>query len=348
MTRRSARLQEKSGAMAANAGTKRKAQNAENKQPRKRAKKSTGDDKPSDILTLTRCSPELYTMLHSASSLHIWRNARLNVEGLPPPPPDLNEIQYAILAFDAACHACGRTNCENVLWDIRVRCCKNCTEELVASGSELRHRYGEASQTMVKAIESISKLSKFIPSTKYSFSGSLSYTNCRWTSKSVYEGFLAQDFDQLFFEYEAIVAGNNSLFEKWTNSKLEQRQKRLEHVQLCQAWHQSRLEKLAQQKDEIRRQRKSDIEDKLIALGWGPKIERVSAPVPYSHFSKHRLVKQPVKLTDEGWEKIAPTFIDMMKAERERREEELRIKALRTRYLTLRYLHKIYPVSQSE
>jgi len=61
---------------------------------------------PLDILRLSRTSRDLRDLLTRRSSEHVWRTARLNVEGLPPLPPDLNEMQYANLAFDNFCHVC--------------------------------------------------------------------------------------------------------------------------------------------------------------------------------------------------------------------------------------------------
>uniref|UniRef100_A0A0W0F6C9 F-box domain-containing protein n=1 Tax=Moniliophthora roreri TaxID=221103 RepID=A0A0W0F6C9_MONRR len=60
---------------------------------------------PLDILNLSRTSKELRAMLMSQSSVPIWRTARENVPELPPLPSDLNEAQYANLAFDSYCHA---------------------------------------------------------------------------------------------------------------------------------------------------------------------------------------------------------------------------------------------------
>ncbi|THU85005.1 hypothetical protein K435DRAFT_623945, partial [Dendrothele bispora CBS 962.96] len=81
--------------------------------------------RPLDILRLSRTSRDLHDLLTSRSSEHVWRNARLNVEGLPPLPTDLNEIQYAKLMFDTICQVCA-THCYSVFWDCRVRCCKKC------------------------------------------------------------------------------------------------------------------------------------------------------------------------------------------------------------------------------
>lgn len=41
----------------------------------------------------------------SRSVTSVWKAARANVDGLPEPPEDLNEPQFAHLAFYAHCHA---------------------------------------------------------------------------------------------------------------------------------------------------------------------------------------------------------------------------------------------------
>jgi hypothetical protein len=59
-----------------------------------------------DILHLSRTSHELRDLLMARSSASVWRNARRNIVGLPPLPFDLDEPQYANLAFDSYCHVC--------------------------------------------------------------------------------------------------------------------------------------------------------------------------------------------------------------------------------------------------
>ncbi|THU96056.1 hypothetical protein K435DRAFT_665199 [Dendrothele bispora CBS 962.96] len=61
---------------------------------------------PLDILQLSRTSYELRDLLMHRSSASVWRAARSNVVGLPPLPFDLDEPQYANLAFDSYCHVC--------------------------------------------------------------------------------------------------------------------------------------------------------------------------------------------------------------------------------------------------
>ncbi|THU83565.1 hypothetical protein K435DRAFT_585255, partial [Dendrothele bispora CBS 962.96] len=58
---------------------------------------------PLDILRLSRTSRNIRNLFTSRSSEHIWRSVRHNIDGLPPLPPDLNEVQYAALVFDSHC-----------------------------------------------------------------------------------------------------------------------------------------------------------------------------------------------------------------------------------------------------
>ncbi|KAF5386603.1 hypothetical protein D9615_001939 [Tricholomella constricta] len=59
---------------------------------------------PLDILRLSRMSKALSHILMTRNVEFIWRQARLNLEGLPECPVDLNEYQYAKLMFDPTCN----------------------------------------------------------------------------------------------------------------------------------------------------------------------------------------------------------------------------------------------------
>ncbi|KAF9058307.1 hypothetical protein BDP27DRAFT_1241575, partial [Rhodocollybia butyracea] len=59
---------------------------------------------PRDLLHLAWTSKDLRGMLMSKKAECIWREARKTIVGLPPRPRDLNEPEYARLAFDPYCH----------------------------------------------------------------------------------------------------------------------------------------------------------------------------------------------------------------------------------------------------
>ncbi|KII86833.1 hypothetical protein PLICRDRAFT_113612, partial [Plicaturopsis crispa FD-325 SS-3] len=86
---------------------------------------------PSDLLQLARCTKPLRAMLTSRDARPIWRQTLSNVTPtMPPCPPDLNEMQYANLAFSTHCHECCSHTRDEILWAFRVRLCENCAAKL--------------------------------------------------------------------------------------------------------------------------------------------------------------------------------------------------------------------------
>ncbi|KAF9231193.1 hypothetical protein BU15DRAFT_56478 [Melanogaster broomeanus] len=59
---------------------------------------------PMDLLNLARTTKAFRQLLMRKSSAFVWKAALGRVEGLPACPPDLNEPQYAYLAFYPHCH----------------------------------------------------------------------------------------------------------------------------------------------------------------------------------------------------------------------------------------------------
>jgi len=59
---------------------------------------------PADLLALARTSKAFHRFLLKRSAAFIWRSTRRNVDSLPEPPSDMNEVQYASLVFGSGCH----------------------------------------------------------------------------------------------------------------------------------------------------------------------------------------------------------------------------------------------------
>ncbi|KAI0711711.1 hypothetical protein C8Q76DRAFT_567737, partial [Earliella scabrosa] len=82
---------------------------------------------PADLLHLARSYPALRAFVLSKQSLHIWKNARSNVEGLPPCPKWLSEPRYASLCFDSHCDDClAEIGSAAVVWQFAGRYCLKC------------------------------------------------------------------------------------------------------------------------------------------------------------------------------------------------------------------------------
>ena len=60
---------------------------------------------PSDLLRISRVSKHFRSMLMTRNAVSFWRAARKNI-GMPDPPPDLNDAQYAALIFEHVCNVC--------------------------------------------------------------------------------------------------------------------------------------------------------------------------------------------------------------------------------------------------
>ncbi|KDR85883.1 hypothetical protein GALMADRAFT_235021 [Galerina marginata CBS 339.88] len=82
---------------------------------------------PIDLLNLVRSLKDLRKLFMSRSTALIWKQARLNIDGLPDCPSDLNEPQYANLAFSNNCHFCLRNlGSLHICWEARLKTCSKC------------------------------------------------------------------------------------------------------------------------------------------------------------------------------------------------------------------------------
>ncbi|THU94670.1 hypothetical protein K435DRAFT_779323 [Dendrothele bispora CBS 962.96] len=289
--------------------------------------------KPLDILRLSRTSRDLHNLLTSRSSEHVWRNARLNVEGLPPLPTDLNEIQYAKLMFDTICQGCA-THCHSVFWDCRVRCCKKCVDQILFSEPLL---YYKVSQTH-KA--DFYKVIRYVPR-------DLIHQKLRG---SMLELFLPSAFRTILDDYQQNVKVLNDEGERVDDAQkliaweLSMKMKRNEHrryTRLCERWSNDQRNSRSDELQEIRNQRRDRIEDRLIELGWGPDLEGLKHEGHHHSFWNHKLIRQSKPLTDRVWDRIAPTLFEQLQPTRDRRLQREQTNALKPRYEALKKCYNI-------
>ncbi|KAK7449714.1 hypothetical protein VKT23_013187 [Stygiomarasmius scandens] len=279
---------------------------------------------PLDILRLSRTSLDLRNLLTSRSSEHVWRAARLNVQGLPPPPTDLNEMQYANLAFDNHCHVCGYHPCDNVIWDCRVRCCSTkCIPAVLTEDDVLESRYSEAFETMNPDINTILDSTPFL---------------------SIYKGghpyrglwYLASVFTKLYNDYQKIKTEGQPALDEWLRNLRSEREMHIQHNRLLENWGKLKRRDRFDQLRDRRTQRKQDVENRLIAQGWGPEVEQLKMRW---EFKNHKNLRQAAKVTDGVWAKIGPAFIEMARNERARQQKHRRTQTLRQRHV---YLQELY------
>ncbi|KAF9646074.1 hypothetical protein BDM02DRAFT_3100457 [Thelephora ganbajun] len=80
---------------------------------------------PRDLIRMSWTNKDFRRILTSRSTRNIWKAALESVEGLPPCPLHMNEIEYSTVLFHVACYGCGRAR-PPVNWYFRRRICKRC------------------------------------------------------------------------------------------------------------------------------------------------------------------------------------------------------------------------------
>ncbi|KAK7449715.1 hypothetical protein VKT23_013188 [Stygiomarasmius scandens] len=280
---------------------------------------------PLDILRLSRTSLDLRNLLTTRSSEHVWRTARFNFEGLPPLPPDLNEMQFAHLAFDNYCHVCGHHPCDNVMWTARTRCCiQKCIPNALVSYADLTYKYPEVSQPIGPDIAAI------IRSTPQ-----ISIWRRGHPNRGVW--YNASAFAKLYEDYQKIKEEESrTAIEEWAGNLASEHETRNQHDALLEAWQSGKRRDRSDQLKERREQRRQDIENRLIALGWGPEVELLKTTW---EFDNHKSFRQAAKVTDGVWAKIGPEFVKMAQDRRASVQKSRRIKILRQRHVLLQELY---------
>ncbi|KAE9398313.1 hypothetical protein BT96DRAFT_34629 [Gymnopus androsaceus JB14] len=243
---------------------------------------------PGDLLQLARSSKDLRGILMSKSSETIWRIARENVRDLPPRPGDLNEPQYAHLLYEPYCHVCDQKRCDDVLWLFRMRCCTNC----IWSTFDLFD--GEFLRVNSQPPELMSRLD-ILPVVYIQKYGPI-----------VHPGLLAR----LKTEFETIPTAARSA---WLTDKEEDRASKISHGRTCQLWLEEKLAGRTRELDDIRKQRKEAILNRLDEIGWREEAKIIISSwqmyLARNEFSDHKLVKQAKKLTEYGWNSIKADLV---------------------------------------
>ncbi|KAF9235124.1 hypothetical protein BU15DRAFT_65102 [Melanogaster broomeanus] len=245
---------------------------------------------PLDVLRLARTTKQFRRVLMHRSSLSVWIAARKNVPDLPNCPPYLSEPQFANLVFDTHCHECLSPNIRSVDWRIGRRICSKCAKDCMVDDYSVF-----SGESVFKAVPS-----------KYGKRGRPSYY-----FKDL------QEFQQTrasFLDLE-----ERDKFVKDRQALVFDMEK---HGALLDSWAANQAKDRSEQLDDLRRERKEAIIEKLTELGWGPEIEQI----PYrDDLSHQRLVKQPTRLTPRIWANIQTemiSYMEQMKSQRLERERK--------------------------
>ncbi|KIK59139.1 hypothetical protein GYMLUDRAFT_683468 [Collybiopsis luxurians FD-317 M1] len=271
---------------------------------------------PGDLLRLARTTKDLRGILMSQSSESVWRTAREGVEDLPPRPDDLNEPQYAHLLYESYCHICGHKPCDSVFWSFRVRCCKSCASATFTECDDPDFVTGLPREYSMRRRD-------VLP---------WEYLKGSWRYRDVvcHTGITAR----YQAEFEALETETER--NEWIERKIDERRKRVEHANLCQRWLQARLDRRSNELDDIREQRREAILERLEKIGWREEAELSMTSFWLSDdFASHKLVRQPKKLTDYGWNSIKTELVEWLTRRKEERLERQRRNTLDRRYKLL-------------
>ncbi|THU86286.1 hypothetical protein K435DRAFT_782942, partial [Dendrothele bispora CBS 962.96] len=227
---------------------------------------------------------------------------------------------------------CGN-HCYTVFWDCRVRCCKKCVYKVLSTQHEIYRKNLQA----------------------YKFLGYLPFDCIRLKSGRMERLFLDSAFQLISDDYQQNVTVLNDKGERLDDVqklaawKLPMDTKRTEHrhyTRLCEQWSEGQRNSREDELREIRQQRRNQIENRLIELGWGPELERLQQENRSDDFWNHKLIKQSKLLTDRMWDQITPTVFELLQPVRDRRLRVEQVNALKPRYEALKRCYDIYIFQQ--
>ncbi|KAF8186739.1 hypothetical protein BJ912DRAFT_1111508 [Pholiota molesta] len=206
-----------------------------------KTKRITSHLHPLDLLHLSRASRHFARMFLCTDNRHAWLAARRTVEGLPDCPSDLSEAQYAHVLFESICSGCGKIG-RHLLFSLRVRFCAPCYKANVET------------YMMIDGVEDYrDAILPFMPH------------NYSVTDSSVVEYFedqLQAIMDQ-FYALEAIGSGDDFLSECHDTVLAL-----TEHGNLVSNFLQDLRERKDYEKMQLRVTRRSQIDARIMALGY--------------------------------------------------------------------------------
>lgn len=242
---------------------------------------------PLDLLHLARTSINLRRLLMSRDSAHLWRAARMNIEGLPDCSPYMSEPFYANLVFSNHCHRCLAPNLRSsVLWEFGVRYCYDCRASMV---------------TIVPLVWSTDLNTRMLWLGGYElFLNTI--PDPRIPQRNLFH---IPQVEQICQNWSALAL-TETLRGAFLETVADIVRVTATHAELCRDWQEYKVRSRAQEIEDIKRARSQLIEAKLRALGWDRMVEQFKAQkkwnkLPHMHTRK--------ALTESGWERICPDIV---------------------------------------
>ncbi|KAF7970222.1 hypothetical protein HWV62_24754 [Athelia sp. TMB] len=266
-----------------------------------------GHVRPQDLLRLSRTTKALRRILMQRSAISIWKAVMGQVEGLPECPSDLNEPQFASLAFDSYCHV-------SSLPAFNIKASQ--TESYVTRQISIQS-FGCAGSEVARSVSMHKYYTRRI---------------CLERDASAVQDIL-----------HALKADQEK-YNKYIQEKEAEIKALREHATLCEAWQRGRGSERQEELDALKNKRRDAILGKLRELGYGPELDqdRYRLTVLY----KHAPMNKAQELTLRIWTNIKEPIISIMNDLRRDRLKREHAEALTGRLKVLSELVKEYTAEQ--
>ncbi|PIL30566.1 hypothetical protein GSI_07266 [Ganoderma sinense ZZ0214-1] len=256
-------------------------------------------------------------MLMSRTSRHIWIASRRKV--VPPAPEcpsSLSEPQYASLLFERTCQTCNATRSMNVDYAAFVRLCNNCWGARVKRGSVLAYNSGLYNDTdFMKLVFNLLPAAPYEVYKPFLPNPLAGMAAERPITQNGHMFYHESEFDNIVDGYRKLRSGlSTGSMKQFLIQHRNDTRVRLTFSKNLLEWENqtrvSRSEDLKQAKSE----RRTAIEEKLRDLGFNPE------DFPFRNKEFDKMLDQPRSLTPRIWNNIRPKLLELLRAERERRE----------------------------
>ncbi|CDO76828.1 hypothetical protein BN946_scf185033.g25 [Trametes cinnabarina] len=246
---------------------------------------------PLDLLNLVRTSKSLRKFLLNPRLAYTWEVVRKSVRDIPPPPPFMSEPAFIHLVFSTYCHGCGKGPVHKIVWIWFVRYCKDCAQEQRGNVRDDTLREFQLFDRDTLWNKCNGKFTDFLNV----------ICPCEWDSytrkRNIYHVPQLQDFVNAWNAAES----PDARVELYEEHKAEVAIK-AKHAKTLEKWWEGRKRDRLDELEAIRRQRFSDVCDRLTEAGWGAEVDRLRS----TEQGRRSLVsvpgvRQPSTLTDKAF-----------------------------------------------
>ncbi|KAG8727529.1 hypothetical protein FRC11_012975, partial [Ceratobasidium sp. 423] len=263
---------------------------------------------PADLLSLARSNKFFRNMFMSRTSHHLWKQALVNDPDIPNCPPELSEPQYVSLLFSKTCSSCGARVLRRMDPYLYVRLCNTCRDEQIVE---------------------LSFLHPLIPI--------LPYSDVIKEPRFGHVYTLRNELSKIPAEEKQILNNkNNDSLERLKERIAEMGKRRVRGEEL-EGYLDVLEEERESELDELKAQRRDQIEARLLEEGWTRQSMKAS---PENSTEWNRLVSQPKPITDRIWNNLYPKLVPLLKLNRAYNERADRENRRRDRIKKLQALVK--------